>query len=201
MFQKGFKTWRCRKNSGRGLILCLRHGFAFSRRLEMYMTSSNAAALRTQNDRCMTSKHRESYREQTAPHAFESLSWYIDVICWSSARCCFKSNTPIHFALWWNYKALTSPHHLLGKVKYLNINRFWGIPIDFLIVLKRIAIVRWIDFFLPPLPIILWCAPSISQVGGFTLVRACVRFITKYTVCSNLCQKVISAWQLWESCL
>ncbi len=31
------------------------------------MTSSNAAALRTQNDCCMTSKHRESYREQTAP--------------------------------------------------------------------------------------------------------------------------------------
>ncbi len=90
------KTWRCRKNSGRGLILCLRHGFAFSRRLETYMTSSNAAALRTQNDRCMTlSKHRESYREQTTPHAFESLSRYFDVIHWSSAWCCSKSNTPI----------------------------------------------------------------------------------------------------------
>ncbi len=54
-----------------------------------YMTSSNAAALCTQNDRCMTSKHRESYREQTAPtdlyimmapHAFESLSRYFDVM-------------------------------------------------------------------------------------------------------------------------
>ncbi len=127
-WQLGLKMWRCRKNSGRGLILCLRRGFAFSRRLEMYMTSSNAAALRTQNDGCMTSKHRKSYREQmaptdlyimTAPHAFESLLRYFDVIRWSSARCCFKSNTPIHFALCWNYKALTSPHHLLGKITFL----------------------------------------------------------------------------------
>ncbi len=136
----GFKTWRCRKNSGRGLILCLRHGFAFSRRHETYMTLSNAAALRTQNDRCMTSKHRESYREQTAPtdlyimtalHAFESVSLYFDIIRWSSARCCSKLNTLIHFALCWNYKALTSPHHLLGKIKLWNKNWFWGKPIDF----------------------------------------------------------------------
>ncbi len=34
-----------------------------------------------QTDRCMTSKHRESYREQMAPHAFESLSRNFDV--WS----------------------------------------------------------------------------------------------------------------------
>ncbi len=61
-----------------------------------------AAALRMQNYRCMTSKHRESYREQTAPtdlyimtapHAFESLSRYFDVIQRSSAQFCFKSNT------------------------------------------------------------------------------------------------------------
>ncbi len=62
--QLGFKTWRCRKNSGRGLILCICHGFAFSRWLETYMTSSNAAALPTQNNRCTTWKHCESYREQ-----------------------------------------------------------------------------------------------------------------------------------------
>ncbi len=79
--QLGFKTWRCRKNSGRSLTLCLRHGFAFSHRLETYMTSSNAAALRMQTDHCMkSSKHHESYREQTAPRAFESLSLYFDVI-------------------------------------------------------------------------------------------------------------------------
>ncbi len=53
----------------------------------------------------------------TAPRAFESLSLYFDVIRWSSVWCCSKSNTPIHFALCWNYKALTSPHHLLGKIK------------------------------------------------------------------------------------
>ncbi len=53
--QLGFKTLRCR------------NGFAFSRQLLTYMTSSNAAALHTQNDRCTTSKQRESYREQTAP--------------------------------------------------------------------------------------------------------------------------------------
>ncbi len=33
----------------------------------------------------------------TAPHAFESLWRYFDVICWS-AWCCSKSNTPIHRA-------------------------------------------------------------------------------------------------------
>ncbi len=41
------------------MVLLSRAGFK-------QMTSSNAAALCTQNDRCMTSKHCESYREQTA---------------------------------------------------------------------------------------------------------------------------------------
>ncbi len=91
---KWFKTWRCRKNCGRGLIRCLSHGFAFSRQLEAYVMSSNAAALRTQNDHRMTSKQRTD-----APRAFESLSRYYDVIRWPSAWCCSKMNTHFYFTL------------------------------------------------------------------------------------------------------
>ncbi len=41
--------------------------------LETYLMASNAVTLRTQNNCCMTSKHRESYREEpTALHTFES---------------------------------------------------------------------------------------------------------------------------------
>ncbi len=63
----GIQSKKVQKEFGRGLILCLHHGFAFSHWLETDMTSSNAAALHTQNDCCMTSKLRESYKEQTAP--------------------------------------------------------------------------------------------------------------------------------------
>ncbi len=71
----GFKAWRYRKNSGRGLILCLHHGFAFSHRLETYMTPSNTVALAR---RTIVVWHQSTVRatEQTAPHAFESLSRY-----------------------------------------------------------------------------------------------------------------------------
>ncbi len=119
-------TWR--KNYGKGLILSLRHCFAFSRRLEMYTTSSNAAALRTQSDGCMTlSKHRESYREQTIPllsNRFRgTLMSYTDR---SAARCCFRSNTPIvHFALCWNKSGNFSPPPLRKSkiIKYKSILR------------------------------------------------------------------------------
>ncbi len=46
------------------------------------MMSTNAAALRMQNDRCMISKHRESYREQTlhmlSNHSRGTLMSYAD---------------------------------------------------------------------------------------------------------------------------
>ncbi len=54
-------------------------------------------------DRCMTSKHRESYREQMELHAFEIQITLAVLWCHThtarSARCCFKSNTP-HLTSW-----------------------------------------------------------------------------------------------------
>ncbi len=80
------------------------------------MTLSNAAALRTQNDRCMTLKHRESYGEQTALHALKrsrgTLMSYADRLHGAASN-----RTHLYTSPSVGIKALTSPHHLLGKVK------------------------------------------------------------------------------------
>ncbi len=122
----GFKTWRCRKNSGRGLILSLRHCFAFSCRLEMYTMSSNAAALHMQTDRCMTlSKHRESYREQTrrmlSNRSRGALMSYAIVCC----AVLLQVEHTYTFCLCWNKNGNFSPPPLRKSkiIKYKSILR------------------------------------------------------------------------------
>ncbi len=65
-------------------------------------------SITTQTDHFLTSKHHERDREQMAPHVFESLLWYFDVKRQSSARCCFKSNSP-HLMSW-----ASEPVHFYG---------------------------------------------------------------------------------------
>ncbi len=98
-------------NSGRGLILCLHHGFAFSLRLEILCRH----LMQRHAERSLYDiKAPRELQTADALRAFESLLQYFDVRCWLSALCCSKLNT--HFALWWNYKVL----HLLGKIKWWN---------------------------------------------------------------------------------
>ncbi len=111
----GFKTWRCRKNSRRGLILCLRHGFAFLRQFETDTTSSNTAALHRPLDVWHQSTARATecrWLCMLSNRSRGTLMSYADRL-----RGAAPSRTHRYISPSVGIKAVTSPHHLLVKVK------------------------------------------------------------------------------------